>query len=361
MERRYLDIFSPDITNESVIRLHYNQNFGCIPNTIVKEYTIEIEEEKICEILDIIDKLSFNNDTTSVSKYSYDKSGYAIRIYEIANKMYLSFDVTTDKVRLEILYSKKTNFIDDLLKECTEKFKPYEYREKTKIGFNLFMNNGGPYLHFNEIPDKYLISIEDNYNDDFVEENNLIINSLKEGGTSLCLFHGDPGCGKTHYIRYLIAELCKEKKKVIYFPNEHIHFLSDPSFLHFFKDHKKSIIVIEDAEEILTSRELTLSNRGISNLLNLTDGLMGDFLELKFVCTFNTAIDKIDKALLRKGRITTNYKFEKLNVNKSNKLLEKLGKDYTTDVAMTLAEIYNLEQKDNSEKKERKIGFGQNG
>ena len=223
------------------------------------------------------------------------------------------------------------------------------------------MNNGGPYLHFNEIPDKYLISIEDNYNDDFVEENNLIINSLKEGGTSLCLFHGDPGCGKTHYIRYLIAELCKEKKKVIYFPNEHIHFLSDPSFLHFFKDHKKSIIVIEDAEEILTSRELTLSNRGISNLLNLTDGLMGDFLELKFVCTFNTAIDKIDKALLRKGRITTNYKFEKLNVNKSNKLLEKLGKNHTTNEAMTLAEIYNLEQKDNSEKKERKIGFGQNG
>jgi hypothetical protein len=358
MERRYLDIFSPDITNESVIRLHYNQNFGCIPNTIVKEFTIEIEEEKVCEILDIIDKLSFNNDKVSVSKYSYDKSGYAIRIYEIVNKMYLSFDVTTDKVRLEILYNNKTSFIDDLLKECTDVFKPYEYREKTKIGFNLFMNNGGPYLHFNEIPDKYLISIEDNYNDNFQEENKLIINSLKEGGTSLCLFHGDPGCGKTHYIRYLIAELCKEKKKVIYFPNEHIHFLSDPSFLHFFKDHKKSIIVIEDAEEILTSRELTLSSRGISNLLNLTDGLMGDFLELKFVCTFNTAIDKIDKALLRKGRITTNYKFEKLSVDKANNLLKKLGKDYTTDEAMTLAEIYNLEQKDNSEKKERKIGFG---
>ncbi len=360
MERRYMDIFSPDVTNESVIRLHYSQNFGLIPNTIVTEFTIEIEEEKVCEILDIIDKLSFNNDKILICKHTYDKSGYAIRIYEIVNKIYLSFDITTDKVRLEILYDKKTNFIDELLKECKEAFKPYEYREKTKIGFNLFMNNGGPYLHFNEIPDKYIISIEDNYNDNFVKENEFIINSLKEGGTSLCLFHGDPGCGKTHYIRYLIAELCKEKKKVIYFPNEHIHFLSDPSFLHFFKDHKKSIIIIEDAEEILTSRELTLSNRGISNLLNLTDGLMGDFLELKFVCTFNTAIDKIDKALLRKGRITTNYKFEKLSVEKSNKLLEKLNKDYTTDVEMTLAEIYNLEQKDNSEKKERKIGFGKN-
>ena len=355
-----MDIFSPDVTNESVIRLHYNQNFGKIPNTIVKEFTIEIEEDKVEEIVNIIEKLSFNNNVRLNSKNSYDKSGYAIRIYELVDKMILSFDITTDKVRLEILYDKKINYIEELIKECTDAFKPYEYREKTKIGFNLFMNNGGPYLHFNEIPDKYLISIEDNYNDNFQEENKLIIESLKEGGTSLCLFHGDPGCGKTHYIRYLIAELCKEKKKVIYFPNEHIHFLSDPSFLHFFKDHKKSIIVIEDAEEILTSRELTLSNRGISNLLNLTDGLMGDFLELKFVCTFNTAIDKIDKALLRKGRITTNYKFEKLSVEKSNKLLEKLGKNHTTTEAMTLAEIYNLEQKDNSEKKERKIGFGAN-
>jgi len=357
MQTRYLDIFSPDVTNESVIRLHYNQNFKIVPNTIVKEFTIEIEEDKICEILELIDKMEFNTPSIVNSTHSYDKNGYSIRIYELFNKVYFSFDLTSDKIRLEILYDKKTELIDGIIKECTDKFKTYEYREKNKVGFNLFMNNGGPYLHFNEIPDKYHISIEENYNDDFQEENKLIVESLKEGGTSLCLFHGDPGCGKTHYIRYLIAELCKQKKKVIYFPNEHIHFLSDPSFLHFFKDHKKSIIVIEDAEEILTSRELSLSNRGISNLLNLTDGLMGDFLELKFVCTFNTAIDKIDKALLRKGRITTNYKFEKLNVDKSNKLLEKLGKEYKTKEAMTLAEIYNLEQKDNSEKKERRIGF----
>ena len=353
-----MDIFSPDVTNESVIRLHYNKQFGIIPNTIVKEFTIEIEVEKIDEITKIIDALSFNTELNKLGTHTYDKSGYSIRIYQLSDKIMLSFDITNDKIRLEILYSKMSSFITDLIDECTKAFKPYEYREKNKIGFNLFMNNGGPYLHFNEIPDKYIISIEDNYNDDFVEENNIIINSLKEGGTSLCLFHGDPGCGKTHSIRYLIAELCKQKKKVIYFPNEHIHFLSDPSFLHFFKDHKKSIIVIEDAEEILTSRELSLSNRGISNLLNLTDGLMGDFLELKFVCTFNTAIDKIDKALLRKGRITTNYKFEKLSVDKSNKLLEKLSKEHTTSEPMTLAEIFNLEQKDNSEKKERKIGFG---
>ena len=357
MERRYMDIFSPDVANESVIRLYYNQEFGIIPNTIVKEFTIEIEEHKIDEMLTIIENLPLSIPSKIIAVYKYDKIDYSVLIFHLENNIILSFDLSTDRIRLEILYDKKDDSIIDLINNCIKSFKPYEYREKNKVGFNLFMNNGGPYLHFNEIPDKYIISIEDNYNDDFVKENNLIIESLKENGTSLCLFHGDPGCGKTHYIRYLIAQLCNENKKVIYFPNEHIHFLSDPSFLHFFKDHKKSVIIIEDAEEILTSRELSLSNRGISNLLNLTDGLMGDFLELKFVCTFNTTIDKIDKALLRKGRITTNYKFEKLNVDKSNKLLEKLGKEHKTTESMTLAEIYNLEQKDNSQKKERKIGF----
>lgn len=360
MEKKHFDIFSPDITNESVIRLYYSHNYNKIPNTLVKEYNIEIDDNKINDLINIIENLTLIKTQDVIVKHTYDKSGYAIRIYELVEKIILSFDITTDKIRLEILFDEKNNIIDDFIEVCAKEFDVYKVRENTKIGFNLFMNNGGPYLHFNEIPDKYLISIEDNYNENFQEENKLIIESLKEGGTSLCLFHGDPGCGKTHYIRYLIAELCKEKKKVIYFPNEHIHFLSDPSFLHFFKDHKKSIIIIEDAEEILTSRELSLSNRGISNLLNLTDGLMGDFLELKFVCTFNTAIDKIDKALLRKGRITTNYKFEKLTVDKSNKLLKKLGKEFVTESPMTLAEIYNLEQKDNSEKKERKIGFGLN-
>ena len=80
----------------------------------------------------------------------------------------------------------------------------------------------------------------------------------------------------------------------------------------------------------------------------------------QIIATFNTDVKNIDKALLRKGRITTNYTFEKLSVEKSNKLLEKLGKEFVTDSAMTLAEIYNLEQKDNSEKKERRIGFGAN-
>jgi clusterin-associated protein 1 len=70
---------------------------------------------------------------------------------------------------------------------------------------------------------------------------------------------------------------------------------------------------------------------------------MGDFLELKFVCTFNTAIDKIDKALLRKGRITTNYKFEKLSIDKANKLLEKLEKELQRQYEIYIEKYRNLD------------------
>ena len=32
----------------------------------------------------------------------------------------------------------------------------------------------------------------------------------------------------------------------------------------------------------------------MSTILNLTDGLLGDGLKLKFICTFNTDINQID-------------------------------------------------------------------
>ena len=352
------DIFAVDYTNQSPLRTQFIKEFGHTPNTYLSETYIEVQDEKYDLFLDdIINLLKKNIKEEILREHIFYKKNFCVFIL-VLNEVIISTDITTDSVRVEILYTHIDKLDKKLNEHLKEYLKQYEEKKELRIGFNLFMNNGGePYLYFNEILDKYDISIDENYNDDFVEENKIILNSLKETGTSLCLFHGEPGCGKTHYIRYLISHLCKINKKVIYFPNEHIHFLSDPAFLHFFKEHKNSIVIIEDAEEILVSREFTQNSRGISNLLNLTDGLMGDFLQLKFVCTFNTTIDRIDKALLRKGRITTNYKFEKLSVDKSNSLLKKLDKNYVTTQPMTLADIYNLEQKDNTEKKTNKIGF----
>jgi SpoVK/Ycf46/Vps4 family AAA+-type ATPase len=124
-------------------------------------------------------------------------------------------------------------------------------------------------------------------------------------------------------------------------------------------DHPDSILLIEDAEKVITDREQTASS-GVSNILNITDGILSDLLKMQIVATFNMDKDNIDKALLRKGRLIAEYEFGKLSVEKSNNKLKELGKDYVTNVPLTLTEIYNIDDMDfgeNVKKVKPSIGF----
>ena len=92
----------------------------------------------------------------------------------------------------------------------------------------------------------------------------------------------------------------------------------------------------------------------MSILLNLTDGIIGDVLNIKLICTFNTSLSNIDKALLRKGRLSLKYEFKKLAKEKCRKLLN----DYTINEDMSLADLYNRDdENDYSKTNSKKIGF----
>ena len=62
----------------------------------------------------------------------------------------------------------------------------------------------------------------------------------------------------------------------------------------------------------------------------------------QIIATFNCDLTKIDPALLRKGRLIANYEFNKLDVESSKILSDKLefGTEKISE-PMTLAEIYN--------------------
>jgi hypothetical protein len=67
---------------------------------------------------------------------------------------------------------------------------------------------------------------------------------------------------------------------------------------------------------------------------------------------------KIDTALLRKGRLIAEHKFDKLKVEDANKLIKHLKIDHITTEDMTLTEIYNLQEIEYKvEEPKRKIGF----
>ncbi len=203
------------------------------------------------------------------------------------------------------------------------------------------------------------LNLTQNYNDDIVETHKSMVKKIREKDASgLFLFHGLPGTGKSTYIKFLIHHL---NKKVIFMSPKLAGNLDAPELMNFLIANSNAVIVIEDAEELITAREGS-RNSSISTLLNLTDGLLGECLNIQVIATFNTKIANIDKALLRKGRLQTLYEFKELSVEKANDLLQQIGvKNYFSSRDMTLAEIYNTKENEYQFKNERTaIGFIQN-
>lgn len=195
------------------------------------------------------------------------------------------------------------------------------------------------------------INLKELYNDDLPHDD--IIKFLKGDQSGLILLHGAAGTGKTHYIRYLMYTLFK--KKFLILDNSVFNSITDATFIQLLVNNKNAIIILEDCEEMLIDR--AAGNNKLAALLNLSDGIIGDSFNFKFICTFNTNISKLDPALLRKGRMKLKYEFKKLAGEKAYKLLQKLGKEVDVDGDMSLADIFNYGE-DNGNKPEKKIGFG---
>ena len=179
------------------------------------------------------------------------------------------------------------------------------------------------------------------YNDDFKTIDALIRERLaKENDKGIVLLHGLPGTGKTTYLRYLIGTL---KKKVMFVSPSVAGNLMNPEFMDLLLDNPNAVLVIEDAENIIMDRKYS-SHSSVSNLLNISDGLLSDCLNVQIICTFNSKIGLVDNALLRKGRLIARYEFEKLSIEKAIALSNHLGLKNIVKRPMTLAEITNPEE-----------------
>lgn len=184
------------------------------------------------------------------------------------------------------------------------------------------------------------MDIELNYGSKFVPVYENMLYKLKNEYKGLFLMVGVPGTGKSSLVRYLINQLCNDKM-IIYMPAYLIEQLANPEFISFIQSYKESIIIIEDAETILQNREDNYRSQAVGNLLNITDGLLNDITKIQVICTCNMDKTKIDKALLRPGRLAAEWKFDKLSIEESKKVSEKIGKNIEIKEPMVLAEIYN--------------------
>ena len=202
------------------------------------------------------------------------------------------------------------------------------------------------------------VDLELNYGKDFLKIHDIMVKRLNTGDDKgIILLHGDPGTGKTTFIKYLTKEI--KDKNILFIPPSMAEMLSEPSIIPFLMDNRNSILLIEDAERVIADRDGKGSPAGVSNILNLTDGILGDCLNIQVIATFNMKRERIDRALLRKGRLLCEWNFKELSIIDSNVLLKKIfpDKNYIANKPMLLSDIYGFEDYDFSIKKDEVIGF----
>ena len=237
--------------------------------------------------------------------------------------------------------------IKSKLPKCKEKPKA------AQVGLIAYDNG---YYTINSKIKKTEINLDENYNDDFKQVYEDTLKFLESRNSGLVIYNGIKGSGKTSLIRHLCSNFPAKYRIVT---NAVASHLAEPEFMSFLMQNKDSIFILEDCEQILMSRTENSFGGAITNILNMSDGLMSDIFNIKFICTFNADISKIDSALLRKGRCYANYTFKALDKDKVKHLSDKYNLGIKEYKDMTLAEIYNYESTDydTSDKPKKKIGF----
>jgi len=337
-------------TTSTRLVLFFIKRFNFYPSSLYCLLTDKVsflnEINKLFSIEDTVFSESHFNEHSSINRYHFYKEGIII------NESNDTDDKMEDPRFADICYYDKE--VGLKIREIAEKYMVAKTKSNSnKINF-IIKNTNGFFLKSFKFSETE-VNIDDHYNDDFKPIHENIVKRLNnKNDKGIVLLHSDPGAGKSTYIKHLTTLV---DKKFIFMSADMVSFISSPELIPFLSDHPNTVLVIEEAENILRQRS-EHSGQAIGNILNLGDGLLAEAFNIQVIATFNCKIDDIDKALLRKGRMIAKYNFQNLSIEKTNNLLKKIGFDYISDVPMSLADIFNINDEDfNDKKTTKKIGF----
>jgi hypothetical protein len=175
----------------------------------------------------------------------------------------------------------------------------------------------------------------------------LIAARRPEGG-SLLLWHGAPGTGKTHAIRALARA---------WRPWCTVHCITDPEALLLDPEYLLRVVtskvredepadwrlvVLEDAGELMDASARAEIGQGLSRVLNLTDGLLGQDVRTLLLVTTNEPIARMHPAVRRPGRCWAAVEFTAFEPAEGAAWLALRDVHRAPGRAATLAELYAI-------------------
>ena len=191
----------------------------------------------------------------------------------------------------------------------------------------------------------------------------------------LLLWHGEPGTGKTWAIRalawawkswcrfeYVIDpdQLLERGDYLMEVLLKRTHHES-PEVSTEFRDpsqpEKWRLLILEDSGELMSIDAKKTLGQGLSRLLNISDGILGQGTRTMILITTNEDLGKLNRAITRPGRCFSQIGFERFGVDEANTWLRDGGCGSRVDAARSLSEMYAIASGARHDQAPGKIGF----
>ncbi len=252
------------------------------------------------------------------------------RIYLDVCRDHISVYIFSVQESLHERYEKRIKMIMELL--CPDD------REFVRVGWNCF-------LHGNPHGSTHLtIKLPKNV-ETAVPLNNYALNTQMEIAKleetlmkanyygQLIVLEGEPGTGKSYYVRRLVSRLYQEQRirEIYYYLGEGIRDMDVEHCLY------PNLLIFEDSDYIL--RRDVHRHSDVSKILNFSSG----FVDTKalFIFTTNLEVGEMDPAFMRDGRLMARIKFGTFSrIEAQNWLAARNCEIELEDGKYTLANLY---------------------